>query len=79
MFGFQSTSACIELQLAESAARAFLAEAHVRIRPAGLHHAQLVTPAALVAGISRRLPLRLCRYQIIIGYNVWCLLIIWEA
>jgi hypothetical protein len=30
------------------------------------------TPAALVAGTSRRLPLRSCRYQIIIGYNVWC-------
>ena len=27
------------------------------------------TPAALVAGTSRRLPLRSCRYQVVIGYN----------
>jgi hypothetical protein len=30
------------------------------------------TPAALVTGTSRRHPLRSCRYQVIICYNVWC-------
>jgi hypothetical protein len=31
-----------------------------------------VTSAALVVGTSHQLPLRFCRYQVVIGYNVWC-------
>jgi hypothetical protein len=30
------------------------------------------TLAALVVGTTRRLPLRSCRYQVAIDYNVWC-------
>jgi ribosomal protein L33 len=29
-------------------------------------------PAALVAGTSRRLPLRSCCYQVVMSYNMWC-------